>query len=129
MRSNDDPGRAAGSGEPYCASLNGCTETFSHHGGAPCRWVYPTAGNGEGEVSMEWPIGLCIACAHHKELGLWKRNAYGQTPDDPEGLCVACRDAAMPVRGPCSDTCRCGEKRRGTTAEYPTRVDAGKRAK
>lgn len=67
-------------------------------------------------------VGLCIACAHHKPLGLWRRER-GQTPPEPEGLCFECRDLALPARGPCdSEMCLCASKRKENLAEDPTRV-------
>lgn len=66
--------------------------------------------------------GLCIACAHYKELGLWMRDNNGQTPSEPQGLCFACRDAAEPVRGPCDTRCLCGDRRRSQIAEEGRRA-------
>jgi hypothetical protein len=56
-------------------------------------------------------VGLCIACAHYKALGLYERDEHGQTPRDPHGLCFECRDAALSVRGPCDTRCFCASRR------------------
>ena len=61
--------------------------------------------------------GLCIACAHYKYLGIWMRDGRGQTPNDPVGLCYACRDACEPLRGPCSSRCFCSAMRQAGIAE------------
>ena len=55
-------------------------------------------------------VGLCMACAHMKPLGLYK-STDSNRGDPAEGLCFECRDAAEHVRGPCDCRCRCAIER------------------
>jgi hypothetical protein len=52
------------------------------------------------------PYGECLCCGHVLPLGVWKDAPLS---DIEVGVCVACRDLAMPNRGPCSSErgCRC----------------------
>ena len=45
------------------------------------------------------PVGECLACGHIHALAVWKDAPLA---DVTHGLCEACRDAAMPLRGACS---------------------------
>jgi len=64
------------------------------------RWepvVLPGADAGELP-----PVGECLACGHRMPLAVWRDGT-------DIGLCTPCRDAALPLRGPCSTErgCRC----------------------
>lgn len=56
------------------------------------------------------PIGECLACGHIHALAVWKDAPLS---DVTHGLCEACRHAAMPLRGACSDErgCLCSQIR------------------
>jgi len=73
-------------------------------------------------VTNAGPVGLCIACAHYKTLALYERDANGQSPREYEakGLCLACRDASINLRGPCGADCFCHTVRARGRVEYPS---------
>jgi hypothetical protein len=51
-----------------------------------------------GDPSIQ-PVGKCLACGHTMPLAAWSGRALA---DVTEGVCGPCRDAALPLRGPCS---------------------------
>lgn len=69
------------------------------------------------------PVGECLICGHVMKLALWKDAPLA---DVTHGVCEACRDAAMHLRGPCSPErgCLCESLNKEGTME-PSLVGDG----